>query len=73
MMSKIVARDISGVIPNVQQTKWNHSESGHGKDISDGVGGTVKRTADKLLKLGLDITNAATFVSRSQIDVQKHL
>lgn len=34
---------------------WNYFEAGHGKGITDGVGGTVKRTADRLVNEGKDI------------------
>lgn len=37
---------------------WNYSESGHGKGAPDGVGGTLKRTADQLIAEGKDL---ATF------------
>lgn len=39
---------------------WNYSESGHGKGAPDGVGGTLKRTADRLIAEGRDL---ATFQS----------
>jgi hypothetical protein len=34
---------------------WNFSEAGHGKGAADGVGGSLKRTADRLISLGTDI------------------
>jgi len=37
---------------------WNFSESGHGKGAPDGVGGLVKRTADKQVAYGKDIVSA---------------
>lgn len=61
-MFKIVAKDISGLLPNVKQITWNFSESGHGKGIPDGVGGTTKRTADNCLAHGADITTVNSFV-----------
>ncbi|CAG9792710.1 unnamed protein product [Diatraea saccharalis] len=36
---------------------WNFSESGHGKGVADGIGGSVKRTLDKQVAYGWDITN----------------
>ncbi|XP_048243037.1 uncharacterized protein LOC125375972 [Haliotis rufescens] len=42
---------------------WNFNESGHGKGIPDAVGGSLKRSADRLVLHGHDITNAQTFVS----------
>lgn len=38
-------------------TTWNFSESGHGKGVADGIGGSVKRTLDKQVSYGRDITN----------------
>jgi len=35
---------------------WNFSEAGHGKGAADGVGGALKRTADKLISLQHDIS-----------------
>lgn len=37
---------------------WSFSESGHGKSIADGVGGSVKRQLDRRVSYGCDITNA---------------
>ena len=41
---------------------WNFHESGHGKGVPDGFGGSLKRTANDLVLHGKDITNAASFV-----------
>lgn len=38
---------------------WSFSESGHGKSIADGIGGSVKRTIDKHVAYGVDATNAS--------------
>lgn len=37
---------------------WNFFEASHGKGAPDGVGGTLKRTADKLVSNGRDIPDA---------------
>jgi len=37
---------------------WNFFEASHGKGAPDGVGGTLKRTADKLVTNGRDIPDA---------------
>ena len=34
---------------------WNFSESGHGKGAADGIGGSLKRLADRLVAEGHDI------------------
>ena len=62
-MFKIVARNVSAVIPAVECISWNFSESGHGKGIPDGVKGTVKRNADSIVAHGGDIRDAPTFVT----------
>ncbi|GBO02173.1 ERI1 exoribonuclease 3, partial [Araneus ventricosus] len=42
---------------------WHFSETGHGKGAPDGVGGTLKRTADNIIAQGHDITGQDEFVS----------
>ncbi|CAH0550877.1 unnamed protein product [Brassicogethes aeneus] len=37
--------------------RWHYSESGHGKGAPDGVGGYIKREADRLVSLGKDISD----------------
>ncbi len=46
----------------IKMGTWNFHESGHGKGIPDGVGATVKRTADKIVLYGADITDARSLV-----------
>jgi hypothetical protein len=41
-----------------QYATWNYYESGHGKSVADGIGGSVKRTLDRKVTLGADVTNA---------------
>jgi len=38
---------------------WNMFEAGHGKGAADAIGGVLKRTADRHVLMGHDITNAA--------------
>lgn len=42
---------------------WNFWESGHGKGIIDGLGGTLKLKADNKVAQGFDISNASTFIN----------
>ncbi|KAG8311696.1 hypothetical protein J6590_037306 [Homalodisca vitripennis] len=42
---------------------YNFSEAGHGKSIADGVGGTVKRTADSAVPLGKHVANIEQFLA----------
>lgn len=43
--------------PEIKEGSWNFSESGHGKGAPDGVGAVIKRTADRLIAEGNDVTN----------------
>jgi hypothetical protein len=61
-MFYVVAKFISADYPQVECIVWNFSECGHGKSIADGVGGTVKRTADNVIAFGKDITGVNSFV-----------
>jgi len=46
----------------MKEVTWNFSESGHGKSSADGIGGSVKRTADNGVAHGADIANAESFL-----------
>lgn len=48
--------------------QWHYSEAGHGKGAPDGVGGSLKRTADRLVATGTDIPN----FSRLTEELEKH-
>jgi hypothetical protein len=55
---------------------WNFTEAGHGKSAANGIGGVVKRTADRLVSQGNDITTAKDFfnyLSECNIDVNLYL
>lgn len=45
---------------------WNFHEAGHGKGIPDGIGGVLKREADRCVRHGADIMNAMAFVKTLQ-------
>ena len=47
---------------------WNMFDSGHGKGAPDGVGGTLKRTADDILQHGGDIPNAKALFDALSVD-----
>lgn len=49
---------------------WNYSECGHGKGAPDGVGGLLKRTADRFVARDGDMNNIDTFVSYLKSTVQ---
>ena len=56
-MFHIVSRHINYLFPGTTFFSWHYSEQGHGKGAPDGVGGTLKRTADKAVAEGRDIVN----------------
>lgn len=47
---------------NIKTVTWNYSAPGHGKGAPDGVGGCLKRTADRVVAEGCDIINFSNFV-----------
>lgn len=48
---------------NLEKFMWHYSESGHGKGAPDGVGGCIKRTADRGAALGKDVNDFEKLVS----------
>lgn len=53
---------------------YNFSEAGHGKSVADGVGGTVKRTADNVVLNGKDVASIEDFISActdTKIDISR--
>ena len=49
-------------LPNIKYFSWNFCESGHGKGAMDGVGGSMKRTADAFVLHGNDIMSVEDFI-----------
>ena len=47
-----------------RNASWNFSEASHGKGAPDGIGGVLKRTADRLVAQGKDILDAETFIQQ---------
>lgn len=45
---------------------WSFSEAGHGKSQADGVGSTVKRTADQFVSYGNDVIDCQTFLEATK-------
>lgn len=45
------------LFPSLKTILWHYSEAGHGKGAPDGRGGTLKRTADRVVAEGNDICN----------------
>ncbi|CAG9814469.1 unnamed protein product [Phaedon cochleariae] len=49
--------------PEVKNVSWNYHEAGHGKGAPDGIGGVCKRTADRIVAQGKDISNFESLVN----------
>ncbi|KAH9639652.1 hypothetical protein HF086_009105 [Spodoptera exigua] len=50
-------------LKNLVSITWNYTEAGHGKGAPDGVGATLKRTADQIVRYGRDIPDVDTFAT----------
>ncbi|XP_050506167.1 uncharacterized protein LOC126884279 [Diabrotica virgifera virgifera] len=57
------------LFPQIQHISWNYSEAGHGKGAPDGIGATIKRTADQLITFNHDINNFDVFVKCIQENI----
>lgn len=60
--------------PQLDRITWNYSESGHGKGAPDGIGATLKRTADRMVTFGNDIGTSAQFYDyiKSYMESENH-
>lgn len=67
----LFAHSLKTVLPNLKTATWNCSAPGHGKGAPDGLGGTLKRSADNVVALGADIGNFQNFVATLQATVRK--
>lgn len=61
MMFQLIASRIPELFPTVQTITWNYCEAGHGKGAPDGIGGVLKRVADRVVSEGHDIPDFNTF------------
>ncbi|CAH1108130.1 unnamed protein product, partial [Psylliodes chrysocephalus] len=55
-MFQLIGTELASIL-EVEVISWYYFESGHGKGAVDGVGGCLKRTADRLVACGIDIPN----------------
>lgn len=60
-MFYLIAKFISQEL-GVENILWHFSEAGHGKGAPDGIGGSLKRTADASVATGNDVSNFEAFV-----------
>ena len=56
-----ISTTLPKIFPHLDKISWNYSECGYGKGAPDGLGGTLKRTADRMVEQGTDIADF-TFV-----------
>ncbi|XP_034095757.1 uncharacterized protein LOC117562089 [Gymnodraco acuticeps] len=47
-----------------KELTWNFFEASHGKGAPDGIGGTLKRSADRIVRLGEDVPDAITLFKK---------
>lgn len=57
----LIQRYLSKML-EAEMIRWHYSEKGHGKGAPDGIGATIKRSADSLVAKGKDIPDFNTFV-----------
>lgn len=55
-MFYLLACHLGHFYPDITAFTWNYHEAGHGKGAPDGVGAVCKRTADKFVSLGTDVS-----------------
>ncbi|CAH0555183.1 unnamed protein product [Brassicogethes aeneus] len=58
-------------LPSLKFMSWNYSERGHGKGAPDGIGGCIKRIADRLVAHGQDITSVDDLVGVIKRNIKK--
>lgn len=63
IMFALMTTFIPRLFPSVTNISWNYSESGHGKGAPDGIGATLKRTADRLVCEHKDVHNFTEFLN----------
>lgn len=63
LMFYLFSHNINKSFSKLEYSTWNYYEAGHGKGAPDGIGGTVKRTADRLVLQGNDVQDFDSMVS----------
>lgn len=56
-MFSFLANHVQEYFPGVELVTWNYHEAGHGKGAPDGIGGVCKRTADRAVAHGRDVSS----------------
>lgn len=66
----LIAHALQHSVP-VSVATWNYMEAGHGKGAPDGIGGCLKRTADRIVAQGQDIDSFQTFLKVLEDNVRR--
>lgn len=69
-MFYLVSQYLPDYYPQIDQITYNFSEAGHGKGPADGIGGSLKKSADDEVKYGHDIPDFETLVSTLRTRVE---
>jgi hypothetical protein len=70
-MFYVIIKKIVPIFLDLQTLTWNYSESGHGKGAPDGIGGTIKRTCDRVVACNKDVSNFQQFTECIQDQIEK--
>jgi hypothetical protein len=62
----LLMKKLPDIWPGIKKWTWNFSVSGHGKGAMDGIGGTLKRTADGVVLRGNDIIATSDFIQMAK-------
>ncbi|KAG8176820.1 hypothetical protein JTE90_003448 [Oedothorax gibbosus] len=68
-MFYIISTVLKEDFPCIKKVTWNYTEAGHGKGAPDGIGGVLKRTADRIVAQGADLANYHTLFEALQKEV----
>ena len=69
-MFYILIKHIVPLFEALERLTYNFSEAGHGKGAADGVGGTVKRTCDRIISYNKDISTFDQFAAVVQNEIK---
>lgn len=67
-MFHFLATNLKIYYPLLHKFTWNYSEEGHWKDAPDGIGGTCKRTADRIVAQGEDLVDFGILFEKLKIN-----
>ncbi|CAH2016208.1 unnamed protein product [Acanthoscelides obtectus] len=61
-MFAFITNGIYSYFPELKSNTWNYHEAGHGKGAPDGIGGVCKRSADRTVAQGSDVSSFSQLV-----------